>query len=147
MAWMELAVWTFWDFGFVLKSDYFPYRILPGFSLLVLLYLIVPAWVFGSIGWGRHIGSYLVGPLLATGILFSFMHMAHLPGFNELTDQGIESFCLATIKHFPHAFLVTIVFYFLRRDSPRGNRFFLFVMIRELWVAAILGGSIWLINR
>lgn len=130
--------WTLWaSFGVFIALKYAAINMMTNelliifSSLLALLYLLFPIWLFGSVGWRRHIGSHLVGFVL----MFSVVVILHI--LNHWTGAAIQ-------VEIQHKFMVmasglTLLFYFLRRRTPRGNQFFLGILARVILIWLTMG--------
>lgn len=124
---IELGLWALCGIGYLLKTagaSFYHYLLLPAFSLLGLFYLLCPIWLFGSVGWRRHVGSHLIGIALFGSFLPILFVVEHWPNAAEQTRNGLKLGIVAT--------LATLAFYFLRKDSPHGGQFFLAALIRTM---------------
>lgn len=102
------------------------------FDLLLLFYLFCTIPLMGSEGWKRHVGSLLAGLVL----VFSFMPVI----FVSASWEGARELVLISLLISAFATVVGLLLYFVRKGSPRGNRFF-----QGIWVRTALGLAINLI--
>ena len=129
---IELALWGLCLLVYLLNTagvlSFLIPLVLP-FAFVGLFYLICPIWLFGSVGWKRHIGSHLIGIALSGSVLPILFVIQRLSNAAEQIQNALNLSVLAS--------LFTLLFYFLRKDSPRGRRFFLNVLARTVSMAII----------
>lgn len=129
---IELALWGLCLIVYLLnRGGFFPFRIplVLTFALLGLFYLICPIWIFGSVGWKRHIGSHLIGFAMMGSVFPIFFVIERWPSAAEQIQNALNLSILAS--------LVTLLFYFLQKKSPRGRRFFLNILARTSTMAIV----------
>lgn len=129
---IELALWGLCAFiWFLNKTSALPFHVplVLAFALLGLFYLLCPIWIFGSVGWRRHIGSQLVGIAMMGSVLPILFVLERSPIAAEQIQNAFNLSILASV--------FTLVFYFARKGSPRGRRFFLNVLARTAPMALV----------
>lgn len=114
---IEVGLWVLCGLAYPLSASLY----IMCFSILMLFYLLCPIPLFGSVGWKRHIGSHLIGLNLAVSVASLLFVLAHWNGRQEQVQNTFKINLVATA--------LTLLFYFLRKNSPRGNGFFLPVLL------------------
>ncbi len=109
------------------------YTLLVSGSLLMLLYLFGAAFVFGSVGWKRHIGAYLCGVALMTGVMAILFKLERLPNPQDLAHSAQKLTAIAAIS-------VLILAIFRRNEPPKQAKFFWLLFVR----LAVLGLIVWI---
>jgi phosphatidylserine synthase len=130
--------WTLWAlFGVFIALKYAAINMMTNElliifgSLLALLYLLFPIWLFGSLGWRRHIGSHLVGFVLMYSVVVMLHILNHWTGAAMQVENQHKLMVMASG--------LTLLFYFLRRGTPRGNQFFLGILARVIPIWLTMG--------
>lgn len=132
---IELVLWAFVGIGVLLQqwaSPYYPIALTSSIAFLALFYLLFPIGLFGSVGWRRHIGSHLVGFAMVGMVLP--IHLALTAPQSIAIEQANNAMRLGVMVS-----IVTTIFYFARKDSPRGIAFFASILKRTVPLA-LLGG-------
>lgn len=132
---IELGLWALVGISVLLKYMAVPFYSKSLFAstvLLALLYLMFPIWLFGSVGWRRHIGSHLVGFAMMGSVLPILYALTAQQSM--AADQAANAMRLGIIVT-----IFTTIFYFARKNSPRGSAFFTSILMRSVPMA-LLGG-------
>ncbi|MBK8566717.1 MAG: hypothetical protein IPN76_26150 [Saprospiraceae bacterium] len=109
------------------------YTLLVSGSLLMLLYLFGAAFVFGSVGWKRHIGAHLCGLAMMTGVAAILFKLERFTNPQELAYSAQKLLSIAAI-------IILILAIFRRNDPPKQAKFFWLLFAR----LTVLGLIVWI---
>ncbi len=101
-------------------------------SLLMLLYLLGAAFVFGSVGWKRHIGAHLCGFAMWTGMAAILFKLERWPYSQQLAYIAQELIAIAAIS--------VLILAIIRRNEPPKQAKFFWLLFAHL---AVLGVIVW----
>ena len=111
-----------WALAVVFHLIRFHEGLIIAVSVLLLAYILIPFLVFDSRGWMRHIFAYASGwtiMLPATALLFSWER------WEGAVEMNIMSFMPSAVMA-----VLSLLFYFIRKDTPHGGNMFIHTGLR-----------------